>query len=118
MDLAEKKELAYNYYQENLDVDISLLRAGVTSEERDLILDDEDFRYRLLLVDAQVQEQIIVNLRELSQSSQDSVRLSATRDLGKLFYKKRFTTDLFEEDENSRPTSIVLAGKKMKVKVS
>jgi hypothetical protein len=113
MDLSEKKELVFRNYQVCLDIDIAILKARLTDKEKDIILKDQEFLDRLTLVDAEVQEQLIVNLRDLSQSPNDSVRLSATKDLGKIFYQKRFSSDLSKlfDDENNKPACIVLVGK-------
>lgn len=91
MGIDELQELVLGSYAKHLDIDIAFLKHAVSDEDREVIEADEVFRHRIALIDADLQEELISDLLDLKRSSlSDSVRLNAIRDLGQLFYAKRF----------------------------
>jgi len=87
----ELQELILQSYSNSLDLDIAFLKHGVTDEEKEALEQDEVFSHRLALIDADFHEEIVKDLRELKDmTDSDSVKLNAIRDLGQLFYPKRF----------------------------
>ena len=112
MNIEEKIEIVYNAYERTLDFDIACLRAYLTDEEREIVENDEDLRFRIDLCDAEVREDIISSLRELAAHGNDKMRFQANVKLGEILYKKRFNNVKSNEDDDSktRPTKIILEG--------
>ena len=96
--LCEKAEYVLITYKIGLDLEIAYLRCGVSEEERELLEEDETFRHRVRIIDTDIHEDLIAKLRDLAEDADsESVRLQATRDLGKIFYPKRFREQLTVE---------------------
>ena len=110
MKLHEKIEVLYESYTRTLDFEIACLRAGISEEERELVDADEMLQIRIALYDADQREELITNMRDLSRSNNESIKLNATRELGKMIYKERFNTDK-KEESNFIPKTVVLVGK-------
>jgi len=110
--LCEKAEHVLLTYKVNLDLDIAYLRCGVSGEERKLLEEDEVFRHRVQIIDTDIHEDLIAKLRDLAEDAEsESVRLQATRDLGKMFYPKRFERDKLEVQLNTNEVVIYLPEK-------
>ena len=113
MKYAEKAEIAYTAYEACLDLDIAYMRAGLTDIEITLIENDVDFLARVRLVIFDEQERLVTNLRELSHSYNENIKLTATLKLGSMFYAERFKEPKPSEAkpaEQKVPDSIVLTG--------
>jgi hypothetical protein len=110
MTLDEKVELIYDSYTRTLDYEISCLRADLAEGERELVDAHEGLQIRIKLFDAEVQEELIENMRELSKSTTESIRLQATLRLGQMIYKKRFK-DSGNNVETIRPANVFLMGR-------
>jgi len=110
--LCEKGEHVLITYKVNLDLDIAYLRCGVSGEERKLLEEDEIFRHRVQIIDTDIHEDLIAKMRDLADNAEsESVRLQATRDLGKMFYSKRFEKDKLEVQLNTNEVVIYLPEK-------
>lgn len=110
MTLDEKIELIYDSYTRSLDYEIACLRADLTDEEREQVDQNEFLHLRMRLWDAEIQEELITNLRNLAKSDNENIKLKATLDLGKMIYKKRFDSKKGYDDGIERPSKIVLEG--------
>ena len=113
MEYAEKAEIAYEAYKGCLDLEIAYLRAGLSDIERTLIENDVDFKARIQLVVYDEQERLITNLRDLSHSYNENIKLTATLKLGSMMYSERFREPTKAEEkpaEQKVPTTIVLTG--------
>lgn len=107
---AETAELVFRNYVKSLDLTIAMRRAGCTDEEAEELKSDEEFMARIELVDFDVQEELITSLRELCQSPNENVKLSATLKLGEMVYKSRFKQKLDGGSDVRVPDKIVLKG--------
>ena len=87
----EQAELIIEAYKKHFDLEIAFLRVGVSDTDQEAILEDETFNQRILIIDSELHEEIITELKDIAMTSDnDGVRLTALRDLGKIFYAKRF----------------------------
>ncbi len=111
MKLHEKIEVLFDSYTRTLDMEISYLRAGLSEEECELVEADEILKIRIALYDAEIREQLIQNMRDLSQSGNESIKLNATTELGKMIYKERFNNDRDDEGNGKIPKVVTLVGK-------
>ena len=113
MTFDEKVELIYDSYMRTLDYEIACLRAQLSEKEREKADQHEGLQLRMKLFDAEVDEELISNMRDLTKSRTESIRLSATIKLGQMVYSKRFGKNDNDEDNNKpRPTTINLIGVK------
>ncbi len=114
MKYAAKAELAYEAYRSCLDLNIAYMRAGLTDIERVLIAKDVDFLARVQLVVFEEQERLIGNLRDLSYSQTENIKLTATLKLGSMLYASRFEPKELpkekETEEQKVPDVIFLTG--------
>lgn len=90
MTLPEKMELIFRAYSKSFDYAMSCRKVGISDEERELIDKDEAFQSRLMMLDIEVQEELIMAMRTLARSETESIRLRATEQLGKMLYADRF----------------------------
>jgi hypothetical protein len=90
---AEKCELIFQAYKKSFDLEVALVtsQVGLTPGERASLSNDVEFQARLDLADALLKETLVQNLSNIARlSAQDGVKLSANKDLGRMFYPKRF----------------------------
>jgi len=102
MDISTKKEIIFNSYERSLDWDIALLRADLTPDELVEVENDEVLRMRIALKNAEIQEELITNMRELAKSEIDSIRLNATLRLGRMIYANRFNVENITKHRGDR----------------
>ena len=110
MTFDEKIELIYAAYDRTLDFEIACLRAELTETEKEKVEKHEGLKLRILLIDAEVREELITNLRDLAKSNNEGIRYRATMSLGQMVYKRRFDSNNTELDDKQRPDSIELIG--------
>ena len=111
LSLEEKMEMVYQSYLRNLDLELALGKPtlGLSEEEKEAIRDDEYFRARVEFVDSELQEELILNLRNLAKSENENIQLKSTLELGKMVYKKRFS-DRSNQPIGKVPDKIILKG--------
>jgi len=90
MTYAETAETVYDIYTRTLDLDMVCTRLKLSDVEVAKLKADKDFMLRIAIFESREQERLIQNMRELSQSSNESIKLSATVKLGTMLYEKRF----------------------------
>lgn len=99
----DKLELVYQNYERSLDLDIALTLVPLTDAERIRLSEDPDLRARINILDAKVKEDLLTDLRTLSkEATNDGVRLTALKELGKTLYPKRFKDNVVLPSEQPR----------------
>lgn len=89
---AEKQELAYRAYERVLDLEVALRCVpGLTAEDREQLAQDAELLARCDLCDAMFKEDLVHGLRDLRGSESEGIKLQAIKELGKMFYPKRFS---------------------------
>jgi hypothetical protein len=110
----EKVELVFNSYLESQDLEIAFLKNGISEEDQEEILCNKDFKQRIKIYDCMIQEELIQDLRHLAKfASTESVKFSAIKELGKIFYKKKFEDKYSKDntiDDGKIPDKIILKG--------
>jgi hypothetical protein len=94
MTYEEKRELVVAAYKKSYDLEVAMLTVVVelTLEDRTRLLADEQLQTRVVILDAALKEELIAGVHGIATTStQDGVKLSALKDLGRMFYKKRFS---------------------------
>lgn len=112
---AEEKELVLNHYSSSLDLEIAVLKAGLTPEQISMLYDDSDFMLRIKIEDADIQTDLILTLRDLMESDNEAIKLKATLKFAEVHYKKRFSpskNDRAGDNYVERPLNIYLKGVK------
>ena len=109
MTFIEKKELVYQAYIKSLDMDIALLKIGLSKDDNEKVLNDICFNRRIEIFDAEYQESLISGLNGLRHAENEGVRLRALEALGEMFYKKRFKDKSNIQNQNV-PDTIILEG--------
>ena len=113
MTYSEKVEIVYRYFTISLDIDIAIQRIELTEKEREKILKDEILRARIDNHLASIQEDIMDGLMDLKTSNNESIRLRAILELGKILYQKRFNPNKDNDDQKRLqmvPDKIILTG--------
>lgn len=109
--IIEKQELVYNTYMNCLDLDIAFLKNSIDEDDKRQILNDRGFQKRIEIYDAMVKEELIVDLRHLSKHGETgSVRLTAIKKLGEMFYTKKFVEPENDNRRGQVPDKIILCG--------
>ena len=114
---ANLKELVFNYYAMSLDLDIAVLKAGLTPDQVTLLYNDPEFMLRVQVEDAEVQTDLITTLRALMESDNEAIKLKATLKFAEVHYKKRFSPSKYDRADDllsERPANIYLKGVKPK----
>ncbi|RLI52340.1 MAG: hypothetical protein DRP09_18135 [Candidatus Thorarchaeota archaeon] len=102
-------ELVVIEYSKSYDIDIAMLKAEVSDEDRAILEKDSDFLYRIAYEDALIRETIIENMVKNVKSSNPQLSQKAAVDLGNILYKSKFS----KKDEPMKliiPDKIVLVG--------
>lgn len=110
--LLEKAEYLLTQYVGSYDLEIARLKVpAITDEEFEIMQNDLLFKTRLNLINAGLQERIITNLIELSDSDAEPIKLKATIELGRIMYKKKFDSknNAIDVNVNNLP-KVVLVG--------
>ena len=104
----ELSEIVAMEYAKSYDLDIAMMKAEVSAEEKELLTKSEDFMYQVAYQDALIREEIIEtmvnNMKHDPKGSQ-----KAAVDLGNILYKSKFSKK-DEEIKTIVPDSIVLQG--------
>jgi len=114
MELDEKMQKLITQYQGCYDLAIARLKVSdLTNDEFEIIQEDEFFIASINSIDADIQERLLNNLIVLSSSQNESIKMKATLELGKILYDKKFnkTKNNNPDDELRRKPTIVLVGK-------
>jgi len=99
MSTAEKMEAIVSAYSGTYDYELSLKMYNVCDEERKIMEDDRFFLLRLNKLEQACKANIIQKLINISETARnESVKLSATVELGKILYRERFAPK--EKDGN------------------
>lgn len=91
---AEKLELVYQSYERVRDIEVALLRVQLTDAERIALANDKELEARMIVCDAMYKEDLIHRMEVLASSESEGIRLQAIKELGKMFYPKRFRETL------------------------
>ena len=110
MNFDEKVELIYAAYERTLDFEIACLRAELTEKEKEKVEKHEGLKLRMQLFDAEIREDLISNMMELSKSENEAIKYRATMSLGQMIYKRRFDSKDDDIDNSKRPNKIELVG--------
>ena len=108
--LEEKKEIVISNYQLSYDLDIAMMKAGLTTEEKKLCKNDQSFMFRVNYQDALIRETIIKTMVANVESFDSKLAQKAAVDLGNILWKEKFKS----KDEGPKtevPDNIVLKGK-------
>ena len=108
---SELQELIFAYYQNTLDLTLSMDKFDLNPEQCDALLNDEEFMIRIKIQNATEYDNRLLKIREIADNSKDSRSLKANLELLKLL----FGNDIYNKENplNSRmPTKIVLTGVK------
>jgi hypothetical protein len=109
--IEEKMELVFSTYTDSLDLDIAFLKHAISRDEQKEMLNDSSFMRRIEIYDCMFQEELIVDLRNLAKTANsDAVRLSSIKELGQIFYKKKFNEKKNDNFTGLVPDKVVLAG--------
>ena len=98
-------------YEMSLDLDIAMVRSELNADEQARFVNDEECMSRITLIDFDEREKLITNMRALSSSNTESIKLQATLRLGEMLYKDRFKQKEEKKDNSQMvPDTIVLMG--------
>ena len=86
----QKQERIIDCFSTSLDKDSAYILCEVTEEEKCLLENDKDFQTRLNFYLAREKESLIKELKTLSQSLNENIKLKAIEALGKMIYPERF----------------------------
>ena len=107
-DMEVVAEMVVIEYSKSYDLDIAMMKVEVSKEEKELLIKDADFMYRIEYEDATIREDIIKtmvhNMRYDQRNSQ-----KAAIDLGNILYKSKFSKKE-EEQKSVVPDTINLVG--------
>ncbi len=107
--LEEKKEEIVAQYRLSYDLDIAMLKVGITPEEKKLLLNDQSFMYRIEYQKATIREQIVSTMIDNMQIDDPRISQKAAVDLGNLLWKEKFKGNN-EGPKGQVPDSIILVG--------
>lgn len=114
LSLEEKKELVIANYQQSYDLEIAMMKVGLTSDEKKLLLHDESFMYRVSFADSLIREEIIGTMLDSMRSADVKLAQKAAIDLGNILWKDKFKGNADEGNKSQVPDQIILKGKKGK----
>lgn len=104
----ELAEIVVMEYAKSYDLDIAMMKAEVSLEEKAILLKNETFMYQVSYQDAVIREEIIEtmthNMRHDPKGSQ-----KAAVDLGNILYKSKFSKKE-EEPKAIVPDKIIMVG--------
>ena len=112
--LVEKKEEVLTHYCKSYDLEIAMLKADLTTDEKKLLLHDTSFMFRVDYYDALIREDIVTVMVDNLRSDDDKLAQKAAIDLGNLIWKKKFKGDV--KEKQIVPDQINLCGVKAKGK--
>ena len=107
--LVQKKEAILMQYQGCYDLEVAMLLADLTPNEKQVILRDELFMVRVNFVDAQLRKKLIGTLVDNLDSDDERVAHKAAMDLGNVIWTDKFKGKP-EQAAQTVPDSIVLEG--------
>ena len=108
-DIDELGEIVVVEYAKSYDLDIAMMKAEVSAEEKELLTKSEDFMYQIAYTDALVREEIIETMVTNVRIGNPSTRQKAAVDLGNILYKSKFSKK-DEEIKTVVPDKIVMVG--------
>lgn len=92
LDIAEYKELIISSYERTLDLDTAIFKLQLNEDQVQEIMSDEEFLFRIRMIDISIQEDVVGKLRMFANSPNEATAFKATMELGKIYYKKKFET--------------------------
>lgn len=107
--LEEKKELVIANYIMSYDLEIAMLKVGISPEEKKLLLNDTSFMYRVSFQDALIREKIIETMVGNMKIGPGPLSQKAAVDLGNILWKDKFK-DKGDEPKGQVPDRIILVG--------
>lgn len=108
-DIEEMKEEVVMEYKLSYDLDISMMKCNLTSDEKKLLKNDSSFMYRIDYEDALIRESIISTMVTNLRGSDAKLSQKAAIDLGNILYKEKFKSGN-EAPKGQVPDNIVLVG--------
>lgn len=114
--LEEKKEEVLIHYSRSYDLDIAMMKADLTEDEKKLLQHDSSFLYRISYQDARIREEIVEVMVGNLRSADDKLAQKAALDLGNLLWKEKFKNNE-TKPQQIVPDQIILKGEKPKVEV-
>lgn len=111
-DMAEKKEQVLTQYKLSYDLDVAMMKAGLTKDEKDYLTRDEEFMFRIDYANACLRESLIGTMVDNLHSEDPRISHKAALDLGNVLWPEKFKGKQ-EDDKNKSlvPDKIVLKGK-------
>ena len=106
--IEEVAELVVMEYSKSFDLDIAMMKVEVSKEEKEVLLKDVDFMYRIEYEDAVIREDIIKTMVNNMRHDQKNSQKAAV-DLGNILYKSKFSKK-DEEVKGVVPDTINLVG--------
>lgn len=88
--LEEKKEEVLIHYRKSYDLEIAMMKVDLNTNEKNLLLHDSSFMYRIAYADAIIREEIVDVMTNNLRSSDDKLTQKAALDLGHLLWKEKF----------------------------
>lgn len=98
--LEEKKELVIENYRMSYDLDIAMLKVGLTDDEKKLLLNDTSFMYRINYQDALIREDIMATMLS-NMHNRGPISQKAALDLANVLWADKF------KNKESGPPSII-----------
>lgn len=108
--LEEKKELVIANYVQSYDLEIAMMKVDLTSDEKQLLLNDTSFMYRVNYQNSLVREEIISTMIDNMRHGKGPLSQKAAVDLGNILWTDKFKGKP-EGPKNTVPDKIVLVGK-------
>lgn len=109
--LYELQEDVLINYRRSYDLDIAFLKAGAAKEQKEALLQDKEFMFRVKFADADLKERIVDQLRDAMASEDEKLAYKAAVDMGTLFYRERFKNEQNNADIRV-PDKIILKGRR------
>jgi hypothetical protein len=107
--LDEKKEEVIMHYKRSYDLDIAMMKADLTSDEKALLLRDTSFMFRVNYEDAEIREDIISTVVTSMGDNDQRIAHKGAMDLGALLWPEKFkNTD--KGEKSPVPDTINLEG--------
>ena len=109
MSLDEKKEQVVMQYTMSYDLDIAMTMIDLTEEEKQTLLKDQSFMFRIAYQDASIRQKVVSTMIANLDSENEQLSQKAAIDLGNILYKAKFS----KKEEAIKmivPDKIVLVG--------
>ncbi len=110
MSLEEKKERVIMQYMLSYDIDIAMMKVGITSEEQKLLKSDTSFMYRINFQDATLKEDIVTTMHDNMKNGDGKLSQKAAIDLGNIMWPEKFKNKGDNEPVHNIPDKIILTG--------